>query len=91
MECACRDGIIMSPHDIATRTDAGEGKFVLVLATGREEPGPSSGLYKYIREGGRKDMLYALLTQRGRPIRLLRSHTLDSPHAPAVGLRYDGL
>lgn len=81
----------MSPHDIATRTDAGEGKFVLVLATGREEPGPSSGLYKYIREGGRKDMLYALLTQRGRPIRLLRSHTLDSPHAPAVGLRYDGL
>ncbi|TVY34387.1 Multisubstrate pseudouridine synthase [Lachnellula occidentalis] len=91
MECACRDGIISSPYDVATRTDAGEGKYALVLATGREEPGPSPGLYMYTREGGRKDMAYALLTQFGRPIRLLRSYTLDSPHAPAVGLRYDGL
>jgi len=91
MECACRDGIIENPYDVATKTDEGEGIFALVLATGKEEAGPGLSLYRYKREGHRKDMQYALLTQRGRPIRILRSYTLDSPYAPAAGLRYDGL
>jgi hypothetical protein len=91
MECACRDGIIESPYDVTTKTDEGQGIFALVLAIGKEEAGPGIGLYKYKREGRRQDMQYPLLTQCGRPIRILRSYTLDSAYAPAVGLRYDGL
>lgn len=35
----------------------------------------------------------ALITswENGQPVRLFRSHNLNSPHAPEIGFRYDGL
>lgn len=56
MECACRDGIIESAYDVATKTDDGEGIFALVLTTGKEEEGPGLSYYKYSRQGRRQDM-----------------------------------
>jgi len=61
------------------------------LLTGTEEV-LGSNKTKYIRESRRSaDMHFSLLTQMIHQTRVLRGHTLKSLHAPAAGIRYDGL
>ncbi|KAF4637625.1 hypothetical protein G7Y89_g447 [Cudoniella acicularis] len=88
--CAFRDGIIGNPIRGVTE---GNSKVITALALlkGTEQDGEQPDTYVYTLEGPAEDMLFSLLTQHGRPIRLLRGHQLKSKYAPAGGIRYDGL
>jgi hypothetical protein len=63
----------------------------LALLHGVEVDGSEVDTYNYTAEVPGKNMMAALLSQRGRPLRLLRGYELESKYAPEAGLRYDGL
>ncbi|RDL32108.1 uncharacterized protein BP5553_09510 [Venustampulla echinocandica] len=88
--CAARDGMVGNPANIATEESPGEVT-ALALLTGTEVDGSTPGTYEYTLESPAQDINFSMLTQGGRPIRLLRGHLLKSKYAPAAGIRFDGL
>ncbi|KAH8683180.1 PUA-like domain-containing protein [Tricladium varicosporioides] len=88
--CAYRDGIVGSPTQAITE---GQSRVVtaLMLLSGTEVDGPVPGTYEYSIDGKAADMKFNLLTQHGKPIRVLRGSQLKSKYAPEGGIRYDGL
>jgi hypothetical protein len=87
--CAFRDGIV---GRIDEKTTKGKyGVTALPLLTGEEMDGPTVSMTEYTKTGKASEMPFGLLGNRGRPIRILRGHTLKSKYAPEAGVRYDGL
>lgn len=46
---------------------------------------------QYVREGTMTDMCVHLMSKVGTQMMVFRGHCLQSPFAPEVGVRYDGL
>jgi hypothetical protein len=90
MWCASRDGIVGDPLKIVTRGRSQEIT-ALALLSGTETSGPTLDTYEYTRQGRANEMNFSILSQHGRPIRLLRGYRLKSRYAPEAGVRYDGL
>ncbi|KAH6684298.1 hypothetical protein B0J14DRAFT_664166 [Halenospora varia] len=88
--CAYRDGIVGDPTQVITE---GPSRVItaLMLLSGTEVDGPVPGTYEYSIDGKVTDMKFNLLTQHGKPIRVLRGSQLKSKYAPEGGIRYDGL
>ena len=90
MACAYRDGIVGHPSQVLTKSMYSVS--ALALLTGTENEGPSMDMFEYTNQGRLRDMHTVLMmANRGRPIRIIRGHGLQSKYAPRAGLRYDGL
>ncbi|KAL2256793.1 hypothetical protein VTK26DRAFT_1111 [Humicola hyalothermophila] len=89
MTCAVVDGLVWTEQE---RPGRGRDKVLTIpLLTGKEI---STGVDKvrYFREGPLlSDVHPALISQTGKPVRVLRGSGLRSEFAPTVGVRNDGL
>lgn len=80
------DRVVKSLDEVVT--PGANGVFwVLPMLTGTEEDGPTTGTYKFMREGSERDMHNALMVTASKKIRVLRGHTLKSKYAPTAGIR----
>jgi hypothetical protein len=89
MFCAYRDGIVARRNRLITKDKY--GVTALALVTGTEVEGPTPSVSEYAKERRLQDMHFDLMVTHGRPIRILRPHTMRSNSAPVAGARYDGL
>ncbi|KAF5007308.1 hypothetical protein FDECE_6354 [Fusarium decemcellulare] len=86
LACAHRDGIVGSARE--TLTTGKYGVHVLPLLTGSEYMVPGSETIKYVRAGRISDIHVSLVNKPGQTFRILRGDRLQSPLAPAFGVRY---
>lgn len=90
---AFHDGIIDSPDPLGGITADADGAYAIVLTNSDESSFNSAEYFTYrchTKDKGKHRLMNAILPPK-QSIRVLRSHTLRSPHAPAAGLRYEGL
>ena len=86
---ALRDGIIGCVDDFLS-VDAHRA-FAAVLTGGHEMPGSTDDeLLLKMTKGYYRLKLMKILAEH-KPIRVIRDYRMQSPRAPKVGLRYDGL
>ncbi|KAK0322479.1 hypothetical protein LTR82_006438 [Friedmanniomyces endolithicus] len=90
---AFRDGIINGAEAEGGIVSDLAGAYAVVMTGNSEEPGGSANEFVYQARSSDKGRyrLTAGTPESRHPVRILRSHTLRSFHAPKAGLRYDGL
>ena len=72
---------------------ANKEAYALVLVDFQEHESPSPDVFKYISKAESSDTsaIVSTFVKHRAPIRVLRSHRLQSLWSPIVGVRYDGL
>lgn len=94
--CALRDGA-HGQTQAGISGEKGEGAYSVVVSGGHDYPDRASGnelLYcgTDSNDSAPTTNTHIMLDSVGKhPVRLIRSHNLDSPYAPNMGFRYDGL
>jgi hypothetical protein len=86
LACARRDGFVPGSSGRAK----GYSVTVLALVNGSELAYFPSATVEYVREGSMAEMCAHLISKVGTKMLILRGHGLESPFAPAAGIRYDG-
>lgn len=90
---AFHDGIIDSPDPLGGITADQEGAYAILLTNSDESSFNNADYFTYrchAKDKGKFRLMNAILPPK-QSIRVLRSHTLRSPFAPAAGVRYEGL
>lgn len=91
---AYHDGIISSADPKGGITADGEGAYAVTLTDldhVDDKKSPENFKYSIRTDDSDRFRLINSMLPVKTPIRVLRSHTLHSVHAPVAGLRYDGL
>lgn len=90
---AFHDGIIDSPDPLGGITADQDGAYAILLTNSDESSSHNGEHFTYRchpKDRGKFRLMNAILPPK-QSIRVLRSHTLRSPHSPAAGVRYEGL